>query len=368
MREILFITAIAIIFGACQSKTEHTISGIVADHAFEGQQVRLIKEINKELTTIDSTTIVDGKFEFKGDEKSPVLRTMAIGEIDSKIRTKIVLEPGIINVKYDSAFHITGSALNDDYGEFNKERTKLAMDVLKYSIQLNAATKDEATDNLEQQQKIAIGLHEALEGTKEINYNYAFNNINNEIGQEVFLKNAKLFSPEQKKEILAKASKEFKNREETKSIVDEVKAFDAVAIGADFIDFTMKNPEGETVSLSDYAGKGKYVFIDFWASWCGPCINELPNIVEAYDKYKDKGFEVIGVSLDENKESWIKSIEDLNMTWPQMSDLAGFETEAAKLYVVTGIPHTILLDKEGKILAKNLRGEKLHEKLAEIFD
>ncbi|NLA63004.1 MAG: TlpA family protein disulfide reductase, partial [Bacteroidales bacterium] len=103
-------------------------------------------------------------------------------------------------------------------------------------------------------------------------------------------------------------------------------------------------------------------------SWCGPCIQEMPNVVKAYDKYKNKDFEIVGVSLDKDEEKWLQGVKDLNMTWPQMSDLKLWESEAVGLYAIKSIPHTVLLDKEGKIIAKDLRGEQLEEKLAELME
>jgi thiol-disulfide isomerase/thioredoxin len=108
--------------------------------------------------------------------------------------------------------------------------------------------------------------------------------------------------------------------------------------------------------------------VDFWAAWCGPCRRENPNNVSLYADYKDKGFEILGVSFDNNREDWIKAINDDGLTWPQVSDLKGWKSAAGKLYGVSSIPHTVLLDKEGVIIAKNLRGEELREKVAELLD
>ena len=120
--------------------------------------------------------------------------------------------------------------------------------------------------------------------------------------------------------------------------------------------------------MSDYAGKGKVVLVDFWASWCGPCRQEMPNVVKVYNQYKDKGFEIVGVSLDQTEEAWKKGIADLGITWPQMSDLKYWQCEAAAIYGVNAIPHTVLIDKDGTIIERNLRGEKLYERIAELLD
>lgn len=130
-------------------------------------------------------------------------------------------------------------------------------------------------------------------------------------------------------------------------------------------DFSMDNPEGKSVKLSDF--RGKVLLIDFWASWCGPCRRENPHVVELYHKYHPKGFDILGVSLDKAREPWLKAIETDGLIWNHVSDLKGWANSAAQLYGVSSIPHTVLLDKEGKIIARNLRGPALDAKLAEIF-
>ena len=132
-----------------------------------------------------------------------------------------------------------------------------------------------------------------------------------------------------------------------------------------FVDFEMQTPEGKTVKLSDYVGKGKVVLVDFWASWCGPCRREMPNLVETYAKYKGKNFEIVGVSLDQDGAAWKEAIKKLDMTWPQMSDLKFWQSEGAQLYAVNSIPHTVLIDGSGKIIARGLHGEELQAKIAE---
>jgi thiol-disulfide isomerase/thioredoxin len=136
-------------------------------------------------------------------------------------------------------------------------------------------------------------------------------------------------------------------------------------VGYPAINFTQNTPEGKPVKLSDY--KGKYVLVDFWASWCGPCRAENPNVVAAYNKYKDKGFTILGVSFDQNKDAWLKAIEKDNLNWTHVSDLKGWGNEVGKIYSISSIPQNILVDKDGKIVGKNLRGPALDEKLDELF-
>jgi len=152
----------------------------------------------------------------------------------------------------------------------------------------------------------------------------------------------------------------------TKMLTERLQPYKATAIGTVAPDISLPTPDGGEKSLSSL--RGKYVLIDFWASWCAPCRKENPNVVRMYNEYKGKGFEIFGVSLDQSEEKWLKAIADDKLTWPQVSDLKGWESAAAQKYNITAIPQTILLDKEGKIIAKGLRGADLEQKLATLLN
>ena len=138
-------------------------------------------------------------------------------------------------------------------------------------------------------------------------------------------------------------------------------------VGKQFTDLEEADTDGNMHKLSEYVGKGKWVLVDFWASWCGPCMQEMPNVVAAYEKYHAKGFDVVGLSFDNKKEPWLKAIADQKMPWTHLSDLKGWRTVASSVYDVNSIPDNLLIDPQGKIVARGLRAQALQDKLKQIF-
>lgn len=144
---------------------------------------------------------------------------------------------------------------------------------------------------------------------------------------------------------------------------EEIDLAAATGINSKFVDLGLPGPQGQTVWVGDYVGQNKLVLIDFWASWCGPCIRELPNVVKAYERFHDKGLEIVGVSLDKDKARWLAAIEQTGQKWPQMSDLKGWDCAGTQIYGIQSIPANVLIDSQGKIVARDLRGDALLEEI-----
>lgn len=166
--------------------------------------------------------------------------------------------------------------------------------------------------------------------------------------------------------LMAALDEKYPNTKPIVSLRQQLEELRVLSVGQPAPEISLPNPEGDIVNLSDL--RGKYVLIDFWAAWCKPCREENPNVVRLYNQYKDEGFEVFGVSLDRTREAWVEAIEQDSLKWTQVSDLKYFNSKAASTYQINAIPATYMVDPEGNIVAKDLRGISLENKLKELFD
>ena len=235
----------------------------------------------------------------------------------------------------------------------------------KYQQETGAGKlSDEAAINFEKESETLF------ENAKAVFAGFFKNNINTVFAQNIFSESRwtrRLNSEQLESVIQAVTDEVFKETDAYKYAADRLFRMKNSLPGNQYTNIVSKNPEGNTDELANYAGKGKYVLLDFWASWCPDCRKEMPEIVELYAAYQDKNVEIVGYSLDRDKEDWIKGIETLNMTWPQLSDCDFWNSQGAKLYVVQFIPLTILINPEGIIIEKGLEIEKLKEKLAGLI-
>lgn len=326
---------------------------------------------------VDSAVVSGGKFSFQGEVSQPgqailALDTEGLGfsQLTNPDRVGLFLEGGEITVEGSdllSKATIGGTPLNTDQGKLNKSLGEVMAQEAAFMESFQAATEAERNadgfmDNMD-------AKYQAIQLEKEKIYvDFIKANPNSAISLNSL---AQLAGPspdaEKIEPLLNSLSVSLQERAEAKELRNLLEISKTVQIGAMAPVFVQNDPDGKPVSLADF--KGKYVLIDFWASWCAPCRDENPNLVAAYHAFKDKNFTVLGVSLDREtaREAWLKAIENDKLEWTQVSDLKFWQNEAAVLYGVRSIPQNYLLDPSGKIIAKNLRGEELHTRLAELL-
>jgi peroxiredoxin len=374
---ISLIVGFALVSGVAFSQEKpFTIAGSVKGKTEPVQKVYLSYRANGN-NIIDSTTPKNGGYTFAGKVAEPVRAQLiakpALAGPDWRPSRKNVallfISPGKIEVtSIDSFSNVTikGSAANDEYAKIEKEMKVIndkGNELNKQYMDFDKA-KDEAGKN-----KIMAQFKELDKQSKEVYSSYLKANPNSPIAMFAINQFAGYdINADEVDPLFTTLPASVKSYPSYKEFSDRLATARKIGVGKQALDFTQNDTLGKPVSLSSF--KGKYVLVDFWASWCGPCRRENPNVVSAFNKYKDKGFTVLGVSLDQpNAQArWIKAIHDDNLTWTHVSDLKYWNNEVAQLYGVRAIPFNLLLDKDGKIIAKNIRGEELQTKLAQLFN
>lgn len=358
-----FIATSALVLVACNNEPSYKISGTV-EGAEDGKVVYLLEAKGREQIKLDSAVVTNGTFTFSGRQDSAVYRMLNI-QVSEGVRYLLdfYLENGNINAKLGKESAITGTLNNDAYQAYKDGYNALTKEYR--DLQMKFRTDSTLTE--EQKEDIKKQLSEANDKMGEFFYNAVETNIANAVGANLFPNFYYNFTLEQQKALLAKMPEATLNDARIQSIVKQIETLEKTAVGQKFIDFEMPTPDGKTLKISDVISKNKYTLIDFWASWCGPCRAEMPNVIAAYNEYNKKGFAIVGVSLDNDETMWKNAIKEMKMPWDHMSDLKGWQCEGAELYGVNSIPATVLVDQEGTIIERNLRGEAIKEKLAELL-
>ena len=362
MKKVTYVLATAALLAACSGNQGYTVTGTV-DGAADGEVVYLQQTQGRQWVKLDSAVIKNGQFTLEGrQDTAKVCYLTYKGQSEEGRGMDFFLENGEIKVQLaEDSKSAIGTPNNDIYQAIRQQLTELN----KQASAIYEAMGDSTLTD--EQREAKVKDLDALEAQMaEATTNGISQNITNAVGIYLLKNNYYSMSVEELEPIVAQIPAALTD-EGIASIKDKVEKLKATAVGQKFTDFEMQTPDGKAVKLSDYVGKGKVVLVDFWASWCGPCRREMPNLVEAYKKYRNKGFEIVGVSLDRDAEAWKNGIEKLDITWPQMSDLKYWDCEGAKLYAVSSIPHTVLIDGEGIILARGLHGEELQEQIAEAL-
>jgi peroxiredoxin len=322
------ITLLAI---SCNEKIEPKFSLTGTTNGIENGNILFLNFNNK---TIDSTIVENNTFEFA---------------------TKLTTSP--INLWIHNKDF-------SNYRSFWAENKPMTFDATQTDFR-NAKITGSESENLN------FSLHQKTDTLprnerQKLEIEFVKNNPNSIVSASMLSFYSTTWGKEKTKELYEQLSAENKNSKFGKEITKYIELNKEPKIGEKFADFESENQNGKLIKLSEL--KGKAVLLEFWASWCGPCRQENPNLVKTYEKFNQKGFEIFAVSLDEDKESWLKAIEKDGLNWEHVSDLKGQRNEASLIYGINGVPDNFLIAENGEIIGRNLRGEKLNQKLKEILE
>ena len=359
MKKVFILATFVIAAMPSMAQVKYAVSGTFAEN---GKTVYLLDQLTDK--AIDSTVVADGKFSFTGTAAQDAL--LAVQAKKKKWMTQFFNDgtPVIINLS-DST--LKGSPLNE-------RLTKLVVEMDLPRRQMNKKTANMNQADIKAHQDELMDEINNMISAELAFANKVFKEERNSLIPVAFSGYYFLDQGVEAYDELVKEGVAFANHPYLKYTRDEVEAAlkpkdspKMAFIGQQYTDLEMADPDGKIHKISELVGEGKYVLVDFWASWCGPCRAEMPNVLEAYNKFHAKGFEVIGVSFDQKKEAWVKAVEQLQMPWLQISDLKGWQCAAAPIYKIDGIPDNILIDPQGKIIDRGLRGKALHTRLHHLL-
>jgi peroxiredoxin/mRNA-degrading endonuclease YafQ of YafQ-DinJ toxin-antitoxin module len=333
----------------------------------QNQYIYLSRRASGEWKDLNSAKVKgDENVVFKGKLDHPEVLYLRMENSDKRIsffaeNSNIVILPDFDEPENTmvsgSDVHQEFTAYKDLFRDLNTKRDQIYQTYL-------AARKTGKEEKMEE----IVTQMEVL-GNQELELNKQFVTENRGSWVSPYIIGRKMYhslSLEELKSLVNNLDKKVVNSSYAKEMKDYIEVLENVAIGEKYADFELPTPEGDMLALSDITGEN-YILIDFWASWCGPCRRENPNVVAIYQDFKDKGFDILGVSFDTKKENWEKAIKDDNLTWHQVSDLEGWNSSAGDLYGVKSIPHTVLINPEGIIIAKNLKGDELRNRLEDLL-
>jgi len=372
MKKLLFVALSTTLLFSCQEKNSgYTIDGTI-DSIEDGEKVYIeLQDETGGLSPIDTAVVENGKFKFIGKTEQIEMAYLQISSLQGKIPFIIENQKIVITAYKDSiaASKIEGSYQTDELSKFNKDFKTLQDKAQQFQMDnMVAYQKASQEEDMETIQRIQEEFGAIQDDIK--NYMSAYASENPKSYVSLLLLSQMVGDPDEFESVKTSfeaLSNEIKTTKVGKELEQKIQSLLAVSVGQIAPDFSAPNPQGQMVSLKK--SLGKVTLIDFWASWCGPCRMENPNVVAMYNEFHKKGLNIIGVSLDREgqKDKWLEAIETDKLTWIHVSNLKFWQDPIAVQYGIQSIPATLLLDAEGKIIAKNLRGNELREKVAELL-
>ncbi|WP_435139050.1 redoxin domain-containing protein [Formosa sp. A9] len=372
LKKITLLSMAVLAFSCAKEKDSFTLSASL-NEATNGKTVRLFRMDGQNSVLLDSSKVTNGKATLQGAVTSPDLYFLSVDQVRGNIPVIIENEDMTVDINTDSIMNtrIKGSPENKVFSTYQDYIMGMQKRNQELSMEFRTAQQQNDTTAIA---NIQAEYEEMVKANQE--HDLDFMKLNNDAVVSALILERDLTNDkvpyEQKKAIYDNFTERLKNTRAGKSVGESLKAIEATAVGSVVENFSAPNPEGKTISLYDV--KGKVTIIDFWAAWCGPCRRENPNLVKLYKQYHDKGLEILGVSLDgtprqqDAKAEWIKAITKDSLTWNHMSNLAYFNDPIAKKFNIRSIPATYILNAEGKIVAKGLRGQALEDKIAELLN